>query len=269
MINQLKKIIPGKVRQEINRLKHLLILNRHKGNKYICPFCNYSSKDLFLLGFSFPVLKEKQVIGGSARFGGCYKCRSSDRERLIYIYLKEKLHIFQTDKIKSILHIAPEKHLRKILFAFGFFEYVCGDLFTESYSYPEYVKNINILDIPYSDNTFDLIICNHVLEHIPTDLAAMRELSRVLKIGGQAILQVPISNNSATTFEDFSVTDPKQREITFGQFDHSRIYGQDYVTRLEQSGFKVIRINISQEFMKYGLNKEEDIFVCYKNESTA
>jgi ubiquinone/menaquinone biosynthesis C-methylase UbiE len=102
------------------------------------------------------------------------------------------------------------------------------------------------------------------LEHIPTDIVAMKELRRVLKNGGQAILQVPISNNSSTTLEDFSITDPQKREVVFGQFDHVRIYGQDYVNRLQESGFKVKRVNLYKEYMKYGLNKDEDIFICEK-----
>ena len=150
------------------------------------------------------------------------------------------------------------------LFKLKFQKYVCGDLFTEGYSYPQHVQNLSILNIPYDDNSFDLIICNHVLEHIQTDLLAMKELHRVLKNGGQAILQVPISKNNLKTFEDFSITDPIQREKVFGQFDHIRIYGQDYPERLQKIGFKVNRINISSEFMKYGLNKDEDIFLCKK-----
>ncbi|MDG0974473.1 MAG: class I SAM-dependent methyltransferase [Crocinitomicaceae bacterium] len=257
MIDKIKKIIP-------NRLKKQIRLMLHKGDKYICPFCNYSSRDLSIIGIDIPILIEKQVVGGGKRFGGCYNCDATDRERLIYIYLTEKVKIFNAGKNQCILHIAPEKNLSRLLLDFCFNKYVCGDLFTEGYQYPAHVQNINVLNIPYGDNTFDLIICNHVLEHIPTDLEAMKELQRVLKIGGQAVLQVPISKNSAQTFEDFSVTEPKQREIVFGQFDHVRIYGQDYVNRLEESGFKVRRINISNEYMKYGLNIDEDIFICEK-----
>ncbi len=257
MISEIKKIIP-------ERLKYQIRLMLHKGKKYICPFCNYSSKDLSIIGGDIQILKEKQVIGGGARFGGCYKCGSSDRERLIYIYLKEKTGIFNSDKNKNILHIAPEEHLSKKLLDFGFYKYICGDFFTEGYHYSSHVKNINVLNIPFEDNTFDLIICNHVLEHIQEDSVAMKELQRVLKIGGQAILQVPISKNSVQTFEDFSVTEPKQREVLFGQFDHVRIYGQDYVNRLKNAGFKVSRINISNEYIEYGLNIEEDIFICKK-----
>ena len=257
MLNKIKKIIPTAFKTQVK-------VFLHKGNKYTCPFCNFSSKDLAIIGSNIPVLNERQVVGGGLRFGGCYKCGSTERERLVYIVLKEKLKIFNQGKDKSILHIAPEKDISNKLLEFGFTNYVCGDLFTEGYKYPEYVQNINVLNIPFNDNTFDLIICNHVLEHVPTDLAAMKELHRVLKIGGKGILQVPISKNSLLTFEDFSVTDPKERENVFGQFDHVRVYGQDYVDRLTESGFKVNKINISREYINYGLNIDEDVFLVEK-----
>ena len=92
----------------------------------------------------------------------------------------------------------------------------------------------------------------------------MRELRRVLKKGGIAILQVPISKNSAETFEDFTITDAEERKVIFGQSDHVRIYGQDYSDRLVKGGFKVERVNISKEYQNYGLNKDEDIFIGVK-----
>lgn len=195
--------------------------------------------------------------------GGCYKCNSSDRERFIYTYLTGKLNIFENKNLK-ILHLAPEKNISSALNKIGFNNYICGDLFTEGYHYPDYVKNMNVLNIPFEDNYFDLIICNHLLEHIPNDTDAMKELYRVLNSNGEAILQVPISKNSDTTFEDFSVTDSKEREVVFGKFDHLRIYGQDYSDRLNFVGFKIERINISKEFPKYGLVLDEDIFIGKK-----
>jgi len=257
MIARIKKIIPNKVKRELR-----LILN--KGDIYVCPFCHYQAKNLSPTGLSIPVLKEKEVIGGGYRLGGCFKCGSTDRERLIYLYLDKVYKLFGRGKEIKILHIAPEKTLSDVLLNQNFKNYVCGDLFTPGYNYPEHVINLNVLSIPFDDNYFDLIICNHVLEHIPNDIDAIKEIYRVLRNGGIAILQVPISKNSEVTFEDFSITDPKEREIVFGQFDHVRIYGQDYPTRLEKSGFKVERINISENYDKFGLNKEEDIFIGKK-----
>ncbi len=252
----LNKILPSKINQFIK-------LKAHSGDKFNCPFCGYNAKDLSPIGTNIKVLNEKHVIGAGLRNGGCYKCGSSDRERLIYVYLKNVLNIFETKNIK-ILHLAPEKNLSKIFSKVGFEKYICGDLFTEGYKYPDYVQNMNVLNIPYEDNYFDLIICNHLLEHVPNDIDAMKELVRVLKPNAKAILQVPISKNSKTTFEDFSVTNPKEREIVFGQFDHVRIYGQDYVDRLNSVGLNVERINISKKYEKHGLCIEEDIFIGVK-----
>lgn len=245
------------------KIKKLITLATHIGTRYECSFCGYRSRDLAATGLNIPVIQEKHVIGAGRRNARCHFCHSTDRERLVYIYLKYELKLFQDKKLK-ILHLAPEKNLSVALRKVGFDVYQCGDLFTEGYKYPDYVKNMNVLDIPYADNHFDLIICNHLLEHVPTDLDAMSELLRVLKPNGKAILQVPISKNSETTYEDFSITQPKEREAAFGKFDHVRIYGQDYPERLKSVGFTVERINISEKYKKYGLNKEEDLFIGSK-----
>ncbi|MDH6251920.1 SAM-dependent methyltransferase [Chryseobacterium sp. H1D6B] len=245
----------------LERIKNKIKLFSHSGSNYQCPFCGYSSKDLEVVGHDLAVLREKHVIGGGRRAAGCYKCQSRDRERLLYAFIVEEL---QLPKETSILHIAPELKLSKVLLGKNFKEYICGDLFTEGYHYPEHVKNISVLEIPYENDHFDLVICNHVLEHIPDDSKAMKEILRVLKPGGKAILQVPISKNSLHTHEDFTILDPKKREELFGQFDHVRIYGQDYVTRLENSGYTVNRVNISDKYKKFGVNQEEDLFFCEK-----
>ena len=122
----------------------------------------------------------------------------------------------------------------------------------------------------FEDNFFDVVICSHVLEHIVYDRKAMSELFRVLKSGGEAILQVPISKYNKETFEIFSITFPREREKYFGQRDHVRIYGKDYKKRLESVGFKVeiyyIKKDLSiQDIKKYGLNKEEFCILAKNN----
>ncbi|MFS4492259.1 class I SAM-dependent methyltransferase [Maribacter sp. 2308TA10-17] len=266
LLKRLWRFLPKELRYFIfkiyRKIRSQLQILTHKGDKYQCPFCNYNARDLFVIGRTSKVLKEKHVIGGMRAASGCYKCRSSQRERLIYTYLKEKLDIHNSGNVNNVLHIAPEPNLTRKLLDIEFENYVCGDLFTEGYSYPNHVENMNVTSIPYPDESFDLIMCNHVLEHVPEDQIAMNELRRVLNKEGIAILQVPISKVLGETFEDFSVTNPSERKQVFGQYDHVRIYGQDYVSRLENSGFKVKRVNISSEYPKYGLNVEEDIFVC-------
>lgn len=257
MMSTIKKLIPTGIKKRIHAVNDSF-------KKFTCVFCKHAYNELDWLGFDFPVLTEKQVVGGGKRKGRCPHCGSGDRERLLYLYLKNHFKIEEKVSRLSVLHIAPETKIANYLLPLNLKSYICGDLFTEGYSYPDYVQNINVLEMSFEDNTFDLILCNHVLEHIIEDHDAMKELHRVLKIGGQAILQVPISKNSAHTYEDFSITDPKERERAFGQFNHVRIYGRDYTNRLQAAGFEVKPINLSSKYRKAGLNKDEDLFVCYK-----
>ncbi|WBV59568.1 methyltransferase domain-containing protein [Chryseobacterium camelliae] len=247
----------------ITRIKNKIKLQAHSGNNYYCPYCGYASKDLEVVGHDLPVLIEKEVVGGGRRAAGCYQCHSRDRERLLYAFIIEELNLPQNKNI-HILHIAPEPKLSNVLLKQNFDEYICGDLFTPGYTYPAHVQNMNVLELPFENHHFDLVICNHVLEHIPEDIKAMKELQRVLKPKGKAILQVPISKNTMETVEDFTISDPQKREELFGQFDHVRIYGQDYTQRLESAGFLVNRINITDTYKRLGVNPEEDIFYCEK-----
>jgi len=127
----------------------------------------------------------------------------------------------------------------------------------------------DICALPFEDSSYDLIFCNHVLEHIPDDLQAMKELYRVLKKGGILIAQVPLEATRDLTFEDDSITDKAQRTEIFGQYDHVRIYGKDYYQRLETVGFKTERIDMlktlsPEEIEKYALPREEHIPVGRK-----
>ncbi len=233
----------------------------HRGDSYACPICGFQSSDWAPVGVDFPVLKEKMIIGGGRRRAGCFKCDSDDRERLVYLFLKEKLRIFNQKDLR-ILHIAPEYSLALKMLKIDFAEYVCGDLFEPGYKYPDYVKNLDVTKLPFSDKSFDLVICNHVLEHVVEDRRAMNEIARVMDNYAKAILQVPISENSQHTYEDSRIVDPEDRTSHFGQPDHVRIYGQDYPERLQECGFSVNRINISGEYPRFGLNPKEDLYVC-------
>lgn len=205
------------------------------------------------------------IIGGGYRYSLCPRCPSTDRERLIYWYITERINILNSSKDIRVLHVAPEKNLQRILKSFSHIEYISGDLNPST----DCDIRLDVTDINFEDNFFDTIICSHVLEHIEDDRKAMRELYRVLRPEGFAILQVPISKNAKEAFEDFSITSLEEREKYFGQKDHVRIYGQDYKRRLESIGFKVELYDIKKELnikeiKKFGLNREEILYVCRK-----
>lgn len=139
----------------------------------------------------------------------------------------------------KVLHFAPEKILTSIFKSYNNVEYLSVDIDPQKAMAKEDITNLS-----FEDNSFDIIFCSHVLEHIEDDSKAIKELNRILKPNGFAILQVSVKDEFngrkiVKTFEDFTITDPKERERIFGQYDHVRIYGRDYRDRLENGGFKV------------------------------
>ena len=209
------------------------------------------------------MLVENQVTGGGRRYAKCVWCGSVDRDRLVYLYLRDTARIFDLPAA-NVLHIAPERCLKKVLkqkFGRG---YIAGDKFTRGYWYSGDTVAMDITAIPYPNNTFDLVVCNHVLEHITNDHDAIAELYRVLKPGGVAVLQVPVSAVNRHTIEDDTVITPDDRKRVFGQFDHVRIYGQDYMQRLEAGGFKPQKLDIAHLYPDAALNPAEAIYVGLK-----
>jgi len=259
-----KKILPGKVFGWLKKTYRYTASLRYLGNKFECPFCRGKFSRFLPEGVESPVLEEKQVVGGGYRLNSkCPRCFSVERERFIYLYLKKSKPQIFSGPVK-LLHVAPEENLAYKLRSCPGIDYLSVDIDS-----PLADMRMDITDITQDDGIYDVIICNHVLEHIPDDLKAMRELYRVLKKGGFAILQVPLSCSMAETFEDAAVTSPEDRKRVFGQKDHVRIYGRDYVSRLEKAGFTVNEIDFEKEFDSsrspgYGLLKGENIFLCSK-----
>lgn len=180
--------------------------------------------------------------------------------------MKQGLDIFNKPQTR-VLHIAPEMIIANQFIKHGFANYTCGDFFAEGqhadYSH-ELVKHMDVQNLPFADNSFDLIICNHVLEHVFDEKKAMQELFRVLTKGGQAILQVPISPILEKTISDTTITDGTTLEKKFGQKDHVRLFGKDYKSKLESCGFKVQKIKLQSQYPKYGFNPKEILFVGRK-----
>ncbi len=187
---------------------------------------------------------------------------SLERHRLLWLYLQNETDFFTAPK--KVLHFAPEQAFYQRFRNQKNLDYTTTDLLS-----PLADVKADICNLPFEDNTYDVILCNHVLEHIPDDNKAMQELYRVLKPGGMGIFQIPQDLNRATTFTDDSITDSKERAKIFGQYDHVRVYGSDYFDTLRSIGFRVNEVDYTAKLSaalveKYCLAKGEIIPVCFK-----
>lgn len=222
-----------------------------RGNKFTDPIDGKSYRKF--LPYGYENLRENVLSPGTL---------SLERHRLLWLYLQNETNLF-TQKQK-VLHFAPEQAFYKRFRDLENLEYVTTDL-----NSPIADVKADICDLPFGDDEFDFIICNHVLEHIPDDTKAMQELYRILRPGGTAILQVPYEAGRTTTYEDDTITDPKERARIFGQYDHVRIYGMDYFDKLKSIGFKVDAVDYTQRFseeenQRFRLPVGELIPVCKK-----
>lgn len=211
------------------------------------------------------VIREKKVVGGGSRRTQCPVCFSSDRDRLVWLFLRLRLGVHGL-RNAMLLHIAPERQLQRRLRSLRL-RYVAGDRLEGDYTYPRDTLPLDVTRLPFRAATFDIVICNHVLEHVPRDDEAMRELHRVMKPGATAILQVPIALELAVTYEDEKIQSAKDRETAYGQHDHCRLYGQDYDKRLEEAGFVVERDRPQHQggepaTRREALNPNEEIFAA-------
>ncbi len=194
----------------------------YRGHRYSCPLCGRSFRKMLPYGY---VTTRPNAL--------CPHCLALERHRLLWLYLTRETDLFQT--LPHLLHIAPEvclmRHLKPHYKAHRA-RYQTADL--ES---PLADLHFDIQQIPLADESVDVVICNHLMEHVADDRQAMRELHRILKTGGWGILLSPVELTRAATFEDDSITDPDERTRIFGQYDHRRIYGNDFVDRLREAGF--------------------------------
>jgi SAM-dependent methyltransferase len=231
----------------------------YKGNEVHCPICDSSYRVFGPYG-----IKKRE----NAK---CFNCGSLERHRLMFIYLNERFNLFNSKSKIKLLHFAPERIFYELFSTLDSIEYFPCDLFPDNYNYNGKTKitKADITKIPFEDNSFDFIICSHVLEHIPNDHLAMTELYRVLKKNGNSLLQVPIDYSREKTYEDHTIVTPEDRLRIFGHDDHVRIYGKDYKIRLENAGFTVNELDYVStmneiDVRKYGLIDSELIYHCSK-----
>ncbi len=223
-----------------------------KGNKFTDPIDGKSFKSFLPYGYGH---QRNNVLSPSTL--------SLERHRLLWLYLKNETNFFTGNH--RVLHFAPEQAFHKRFKKMRNLDYVTTDL-----NSPLADVKADICSLPFEDNSFDIIFCNHVLEHIPDDTKAMEEMYRVMKTGGMGIFQIPQDLNRQITFEDDSIIDRKERAKIFGQYDHVRIYGRDYFDKLRNIGFTVKEVDYTatlseEENKKYCLAKGEIIPVVFKS----
>ncbi|MFQ3340470.1 MAG: SAM-dependent methyltransferase [Flavobacteriaceae bacterium] len=222
-----------------------------KGNRFTDPIDGSSYRKFLSYGYQY--LRENALCPGTL---------SLERHRLLWLYLSRDTTFLMGSL--TVLHIAPEQVFYTKFKGLEKWDYTTTDLHS-----PLADIKADICNLPFEDNQYDLILCNHVLEHIPNDLKAMQELYRVLKKGGTLIAQVPIEESRKITFEDNSITDKKERTLIFGQYDHVRVYGKDYYSRLQSVGFQAKGIDFLAslsvtEKERFALPKQERIPVAIK-----
>ena len=247
LVSFLLKNLPRTFLQRVSKPFFYLISFFYRGNNVNCPVCDSSFSKFFPYGRD---VRENAL---------CTNCLSLERHRFLYIFLKDIKKT--TNQNAKVLHIAPEICLIKKFNRIKNFEYITADLDS-----PLADVKMDIHNMTFDDNSFDLIICNHVLEHVEDDILALKEIRRVLKKEGYGIIMIPFYYPiPEITFEDDSVSNPEEREKIFGQSDHLRKYGKDFKKRFELSGMKieVIRpdsILNSKKISRYGI-KNSDLII--------
>ena len=222
----------------------------HWGNKRVCPVCGKHSR--VFMKFGYNPRDDAQ----------CPYCHSLERHRLIWLFLQRRTRFF-SDKYDRVLHVAPETCFEKRFKSVLKSAYLTADL-----NNPSAMIKMDVTNIKYPDNTFDVIMCNHVLEHVPDDKKAMKAFYRVLKPDGWAIITVPIVSDM--TYEDDSVVSPNDRLKIYGHPEHVRNYGHDYMDRLREAGFTVNGFRKSEfigadEVEKFGLSAyDSQVVYCQK-----
>ena len=220
------------------------------GDKFLDPINEKSYSRFFPYGYNNP--RKNALSLGTL---------SLERHRLLWLYLKNETSFFNVNN--KILHIAPEQCF------YYFFKKYFKDYYTADLNSPLAEYKVDICKMPFNDNSFDFILCNHVLEHVYDDDLAIIELRRVLKNNGVAILQVPLDLKLKNTIDGRDINNLKKRNELFGQYDHLRVYGNDFFDKIKKHGFNVKRVkycdNLSvNQIKKYGLIKEEIIPYCVK-----
>ncbi|WP_057939362.1 class I SAM-dependent methyltransferase [Algoriphagus resistens] len=245
------RYVPRPLLQRVSPLVMKVFGQMNSGNDVTCPVCGHSYKKFLPYG---------RIARANAL---CPNCLSLERHRLMWLFLKQKTDFFSAPL--RVLHVAPEHCFIGRFEGLKNLDYITADL--ES---PLAKVKMDVHDIPFPENSFDVVFCNHVLEHVEDDLRACAEFNRVLKPDGWGILQSPVYPIEKT-LEDKNIKDPAERERLFGQRDHVRKFGKDYAERLRKSGLLIeenlfVKELSLDKLKQHGLPPEEVVFVCRKGD---
>ncbi|KAA3439382.1 class I SAM-dependent methyltransferase [Rufibacter hautae] len=243
----LKKVLPAHARLTLRKLYWLSRSWLYAGRKVYCLLCEGSFRTFLPFGTE----RRPQAL--------CPRCHTVERHRLLWLFLQEKVKI--TEKPLEVLHMAPEPRMQTRLKGLLNLRYRSADLTS-----PVAMDHVDIQALPYPDGLFDLILCSHVLAHVPDDAKALQELRRVLKPDGQLLLQARLHPH-AQTLENPQALTPQQRLQAYGQADRFRNFGQDFGQRVAAQGFSVEAMEYAlsrtpEEQTRLGLGKKEIIFVA-------
>jgi SAM-dependent methyltransferase len=253
MDNLLKTVLPYSAFYALRDCKKSFQKLYFKGDNVYCACC----------GSSFSAFAPFGVPRSPNRL--CLQCDSLERHRLLWMFLEKRTDLFSSPY--RLLHVAPERVFFHKFKKMRSISYYPVDLTPKEY--PAGTKFLDLLDPGLPDHSFDAIICNHVFQYIVDDRKAIKNVYRMLAPGGWAILQVPIDWDREVSFEDYTITDPKERERVYGLSGHVRWYGRDYERKLKEMGFRVSMNDFISEFSpeetaRYGFWKGEKIFYCRK-----
>ena len=253
-----------------------LAMIKYRGESFHCPVCDTNIKcfkPIFksflrkteLYGFVYP-LASMETLNLNAY--SCPSCDSSDRERLYALYLEKRLRTAEPGRNYTFIDFAPSLALSKKIRKYPFVHYRTADLFR-----PNVDDRVDITDMKlYADKSADIFLCSHILEHIPDDRKAMRELRRILKPDGFGIVMVPLITGVDSTHEDPAINSPEGRWKYYGQDDHLRLYGKaDFIARLEKAGLKVDMLSVAdfgaETFSKCGIHENSVLYIVRRRNS--
>lgn len=230
-IRQLTTLIPQPVRFGLRKIAFA-------GKAKTCVLCGNGVREFRAHGGGAAVLDQRKVVGGMKREDDrCPVCHGADRTRMMMTYLRTMTDI--GERPMRLLHVAPDFGLYLWLKRQPQLDYIGTDLDASRYRHIEGIRAADLTATPFEDDCFDVIVCSHVLEHVPDDAKAFAELRRILKPGGHALLLTPFALDGAGTDEDPSVNDPEEQDRRFGQWDHVRIYDrEDFLDRMRSAGFE-------------------------------